>query len=640
MKYRRDVDGLRALAVLPVIFFHAGFEIFSGGFIGVDIFFVISGYLITTIILAEKEANTFSIVNFYERRARRILPALFLVMAICLPPAWQWLMPSDFKEFAQSLSAVSIFASNILFWKTSGYFESAAELKPLLHTWSLAVEEQYYLLFPLFIITTWSIGKKWMVTILTIIAFLSLLLAHWGAKHLPLATFFLLPTRIWELLIGSLIAFYFARKEFKLQSHCVNNTASLIGLSFIVYSIFFFNKHTPFPSFYALIPCIGAALIILFSTPQTIVGKILGFKIFVGVGLISYSTYLWHQPLFAFARQISVTEELKTSIYIGLIILTLGLAYLTWLLVEQPFRNKKKVNRKIIFTFATTGTLVFGAIGLTGNQANGFDSRFKGIPELAKIDSAYEYFDHKAMLRRDICHTVKLETLETNNCIDIRKTNIFIWGDSYAAMLYSGLEIVRNKKHQTYGITQVTDDNGPPFFTEGVTDDEKTLIEANTNRLSLVEKYQPEIVIISWMIGGYNGIRDKDLAFEELKKTTDKIFKASPKSRIVIVGPVPKWKGSLIKQMIEYFQKNGRYAPKYMHRGLVENDIEWDVAMKEKIPKEKISYVSAYDALCNASGCLTRTGPNALDITAIDWGHLSKSGSLYLAEKIEKQVFN
>lgn len=210
MKYRREVDGLRALAVLPVIFFHAGFEIFCGGFIGVDIFFVISGYLITTIIFDEKEANKFSIVNFYERRARRILPALFLVMAICLPFAWVWLMPSDLKEFAQSLTAVTVFSSNILFWKTSGYFESAAELKPLLHTWSLAVEEQYYLIFPLFIIATWRYGMKWMVTALSVVALISISLAQWGATHMPLATFFMLPTRFWELLIGSFIAFYFA----------------------------------------------------------------------------------------------------------------------------------------------------------------------------------------------------------------------------------------------------------------------------------------------------------------------------------------------------------------------------------------------------------------------------------------------
>ena len=169
MNYRREIDGLRALAVLPVILFHAGFQTFSGGFVGVDVFFVISGYLITTIILTEKQAGTFTLINFYERRARRILPALFAVMLVCLPFAWIWLLPQDMKNFSDSLVAVSGFASNILFWRTSGYFEPAAELKPLLHTWSLAVEEQYYVFFPLFLMLTWHLGKRWILVLLALV---------------------------------------------------------------------------------------------------------------------------------------------------------------------------------------------------------------------------------------------------------------------------------------------------------------------------------------------------------------------------------------------------------------------------------------------------------------------------------------
>ncbi len=174
MNYRREIDGLRALAVLSVILFHAGFETFSGGFVGVDVFFVISGYLVTTIILAELEQGSFSILNFYERRARRILPALFLVMLVCVPFAWFWLLPSDMKDFSQSLVAVSVFASNILFWRESGYFDTAAELKPLLHTWSLAVEEQYYVLFPLFLMLFWRLGKRSILVMLGLVFVASL----------------------------------------------------------------------------------------------------------------------------------------------------------------------------------------------------------------------------------------------------------------------------------------------------------------------------------------------------------------------------------------------------------------------------------------------------------------------------------
>ena len=209
MKYRKEIDGLRALAIIPVILFHAGFKVFEGGFIGVDVFFVISGYLITTIILSDIESGKFSISNFYERRARRILPALFFIMLCCLPFAWFVLTPNHLKDFYQSLTAVSVFSSNILFWKESGYFDTATELKPLIHTWSLAVEEQYYILFPLLLVMLWKLRKQLILGSLIAITVISLFLAQWGAYNKPSATFFLLPTRSWELAIGALIAYYF-----------------------------------------------------------------------------------------------------------------------------------------------------------------------------------------------------------------------------------------------------------------------------------------------------------------------------------------------------------------------------------------------------------------------------------------------
>jgi peptidoglycan/LPS O-acetylase OafA/YrhL len=211
MGYRREIDGLRAIAVIPVILFHAGFEGFGGGFVGVDIFFVISGYLITSIILTQKAAGTFSLPKFYERRARRILPALFLVMAACIPFAWLWLTPPDMVDFAESLFATPLFLSNHLFLSESGYFGTASELKPLLHTWSLSVEGQYYILFPLFLLGMWGLGTRWTVTTFAAIAMLSFALAHWGAYNEPAAAFFLLPTRVWEIAVGAFIAFYFFR---------------------------------------------------------------------------------------------------------------------------------------------------------------------------------------------------------------------------------------------------------------------------------------------------------------------------------------------------------------------------------------------------------------------------------------------
>ena len=234
MEYRREIDGLRALAVVPVMLFHAGFQTFSGGFVGVDVFFVISGYLITSIILAEKQAGVFSILNFYERRARRILPALFFMMFVCLPFAWLWLLPEDMKSFSQSLVAVSGFASNILFFWTTNYFSTAAEFKPLLHTWSLAVEEHYYLLFPLFLILGWRWGKRWMIAVLAVIAIFNFGAAQWGSSKYPVFAFFLLPTRAWEILIGAFAAFYlFAnnKSDKTVLEARAGELASMVGFS-------------------------------------------------------------------------------------------------------------------------------------------------------------------------------------------------------------------------------------------------------------------------------------------------------------------------------------------------------------------------------------------------------------------------
>lgn len=374
MNYRREVDGLRALAVLPVILFHAQFSIFSGGFVGVDVFFVISGYLITTIILNEKRAGTFTLVNFWERRARRILPALFVVMLTCLPFAWAWLPPQDMKSFSQSLVAVSIYASNILFWLTSGYFETSAELKPLLHTWSLAVEEQFYLFFPIFLMLTWQLGQRLILVLLGILGVSSLIAAQIGSVTQPDASFYLLPTRGWELLIGSLIAFHYTNPKKWIPSKIINELGGLIGLILLIYSIFVFDKQTPFPSLHTLAPTIGAAFIILFSSENTCIGRLLGHKIFVGIGLISYSAYLWHQPLFAFIRHRTINEPTQITM-IALAILALALAYLTWKYIEAPFRSKKRFTRKQIFMLSILGSLFFIAIGAFGHMTKGFQNR-------------------------------------------------------------------------------------------------------------------------------------------------------------------------------------------------------------------------------------------------------------------------
>lgn len=360
MKYRPEIDGLRAIAVFPVILFHAGFELFSGGFVGVDVFFVISGYLITTILIDDIEGNRFNIINFYERRARRILPALFFVMLCCIPFALMWMIPSQLKDFSQSLAAVSLFSSNILFWLESGYFDAAAEEKPLLHTWSLAVEEQYYLIFPIFLFIAFRFGKNRVLWTIVILAAISLALSEWGWKNKPAANFYLAPMRAWELFAGSIAAFILQRKGVQ-----TSNTLSLLGLAAIFFSIFSYDENTPFPSVYALVPVTGVVLLVLYAGKETLAAKLLSTKILVGIGLISYSAYLWHQPLFAFAR-IRSLEAPSEYLMLSLIALSLALAFLSWKFIESPFRDKKSYSRKAIFSASCVFGTLFLSLGLAG----------------------------------------------------------------------------------------------------------------------------------------------------------------------------------------------------------------------------------------------------------------------------------
>jgi peptidoglycan/LPS O-acetylase OafA/YrhL len=336
-KYRAEIDGLRALAVVPVILFHAGFELFSGGFVGVDVFFVISGYLITKILIEDIENDRFSFLSFYERRARRILPALFFVMFVSIPFAWIWMLPSQMTDFSQSLVAVSLFGSNVLFWRESGYFDSAAEEKPLLHTWSLAVEEQYYVLFPIFLFLAWGYGKNRVFWMIVVMASISLLLSEWGWRNSAIANFYLAPTRAWELFAGSIAAFVVLKRGVQ-----KNEFLSLLGLAAIVFSIFAYDESTPFPSLYALVPVLGVVMLICFAGKETVTARLLSTKVFVGIGLISYSAYLWHQPLFAFAR-IRLIEHPSPAWMVALSVTSIVLAYLSWRYVEQPFRNKEKL---------------------------------------------------------------------------------------------------------------------------------------------------------------------------------------------------------------------------------------------------------------------------------------------------------
>lgn len=443
MHYRKEIDGLRAIAVLPVILFHAGFEGFRGGFVGVDVFFVISGYLITSIILSGRQDGTFTLLRFYERRARRILPVLFLVMLACLPFAWLWMMPSEIVSFSRSLVAVSLFASNILFWRETGYFATANELKPMLHTWSLAVEEQYYVLFPLFLLLTWRLGRRWIIGILAATMIASLCLAQWGSINSPSASFYLLPTRGWELLIGALAAFYLNTRlavHTSSRQKAISQAGSLLGLLLIGYAVVAFDKNTPFPGFYALIPTLGTLFVILFATPSTIAGHLLGSKVLVGIGLLSYGAYLWHQPLFAFARMRSL-EAPGVLQLLSLALLSIVLAFLSWKFVERPCRDSRKIGGQAILGGTIVAALIMVGVGILGQRQGGFEGRFVLPGEIAKTlvvpDRAGACFDRpEAYMRTDWLCDVGPK---------IGNASFLVFGDSHALALLPAFEELAEK---------------------------------------------------------------------------------------------------------------------------------------------------------------------------------------------------
>ena len=432
MQYRSEIDGLRALAVVPVILFHAGFDWFAGGFVGVDVFFVISGYLITTIIINELAEDNFTIANFYERRARRILPALFFVMLVCLPFALIILPPASLKMFGQSLIATSSFLSNILFWQQSGYFDTSSELKPLLHTWSLAVEEQYYIFFPLFLLATWKLGIRWIVIILSVLFVASLGVAQWGAINIPNAAFFLLPTRGWELLIGVFLAFYLNKFSY-LKSFAVNQALSFAGFMMIGYSIVVFDETTPFPGFYALLPTVGTGLLILSAVPKTVVHKLLSLSPFVGIGLISYSAYLWHQPILAFTRGISL-EETSYCYLIVSCLSSLVLGYISWRWIEKPFRNRKRITRKVIFCFSAIGIMFFCGVGYLLTIGVGDPSGDN------KRRIVFQNFYNPGIYVAEKFNSIKLKDFDSSN-----KKKILVIGDSFSQdltnVIYASTEV-------------------------------------------------------------------------------------------------------------------------------------------------------------------------------------------------------
>ena len=416
MKYRAEIDGLRALAVVPVILFHAGFELFSGGFVGVDVFFVISGYLITTILIEDIENKRFSIINFYERRARRILPALYIVVITTAIASTLILYPEQLKSFGKSLISTPLFSANFYFWSERGYFGKSSELKPLIHLWSLAVEEQFYIVFPIILLLLAKFRKS-LYLLLTLGFLLSLASSYYVTKvHFDTAFYFPF-TRAWELVFGSFAALIMTRYK-RINSTALAEVATGVGLSLVIFSYLNFDSTTPFPGVHAFIPVFGTFLFIISASSSRWIKGIFSLKPIVYFGLLSFSLYLWHQPIFALTRHLNIFEE-------NLLLITLCtilLSYLTFNYVEAPFRNREFFNRKVVFLLSTTVGILIVIGGLVVVSNDGFPGRFPPEDRNLLVQLAnYEGYNQRAF------DSIENVPFDSDN-----SKRIVVIGDSYA----------------------------------------------------------------------------------------------------------------------------------------------------------------------------------------------------------------
>ena len=451
-KNRPDIDGLRALAVIPVVLFHAEFAWFGGGYVGVDIFFVISGFLITRILHREMAAGTFSLVGFYERRSRRILPALFVMMALVTPLCWFTLLAKDLEDFGQSLVATATFASNILFFIKTGYFDAPALTKPLLHTWSLAVEEQFYIFFPLLLLAAMKWLRRWTAAAVWALLLVSFAVSVWQTVNAPGAAFYLPVGRAWELMIGSVLALGLIEK--RLPRPALEALAAL-GLALIVGSILLLDSRSLFPGTGALAPCIGTALLIYAGAGDRLplVSRAIANPLFVFVGLISYSLYLWHWPVIVLWEYRFIPSDgwLNATLLLGLIF---GLSVLSWKFAELPVREGRILrSRRSLFAAVAAGMALFIVLGTVLALARGFPQRLPA--EVRRLESA--------------------RTIEgSGDCSPLRRgggylcpvggelgSDFLVWGDSHAGAARPSFQVAAAAT-QSRG-TVVAANGCPPF---------------------------------------------------------------------------------------------------------------------------------------------------------------------------------
>lgn len=617
LHYRADIDGLRAVAVLSVLAYHLRMGLFSGGFVGVDIFFVISGYLISAIILKDIHSGKFSIAGFYERRVRRIFPALIATLLGTSLLAYLFFLPGELVGFAKSLLAALFSVSNFYFWKQSGYFSAPVETKPLVHTWSLAVEEQFYVFLPIFLVLAHRYFPRKIRLSVTLIAVLSFAVSAVGAFRDPTTTFYLAHTRAWELMLGVLISLgVFPAISRPLPRNLV--TAS--GLGLICFAVFAYSSATPFPGVAALAPCVGAAMIIAAGrSGASLVGRMLSLKPMTFIGLISYSLYLWHWPLIVFQGMESspmsgVSVRLAKLITI---VVSIAVATLSWKFVESPFRaGRMRMPRAALFKVAAGVASAVAAVGIAAIIYGGFPSRY---PSKAIQVATYLDYDSGKYFREGTCFIssgYKYSDYNFSECLhqDPSKQNYLLLGDSHAAHLWYGLSTTLHG----INLLQATASGCKPTL------DQPLLTAATCKQMMsyIYKDYLPSHHVDRLLIAA----RWQDEDILPLSRSLDWL-----KDRgisVVLFGPMVQYDMALPRLLAFSIRGNDKTIPdehRVNQRGL-------DDAISGLAEKKDVEYISFYRSLCGPRSCQEFAG-NGVPLQ-FDYGHLTKEGSLLVAQKL------
>ncbi|MDC0931948.1 acyltransferase family protein [Methylophilaceae bacterium] len=555
LSYKPEVDGLRAIAVVSVILYHAqvvllGRNWFGGGFIGVDIFFVISGYLITRIILSELQIRgSFSFLDFYERRARRILPMFFVMVYVTAFFGWFLIGPSDLIEFAKSVGSAVFFSSNFFFYfNTTEYGADSALLKPFLHTWSLGVEEQFYLVFPLVAIIIFKYFRQYFLFILIILSLLSLLFSNLMEIKNSDLNFFLPLSRFWELSVGSILAY--TELNYKSSNNAISKKVfSALGLCLITYSILFFDSKTPHPSIYTMIPIIGVALVIVFASKDVLVGKILASKPFVGMGLVSYSAYLWHFPIMSLFRITNDGSEIPLMVLVLIVITTIVLSIFSYRYVEQPFRNKKFLPKKLFFSAILSIFIITTLLVVFTIKQDGFPNRYPTSLQRASFD---DRFANVGLFEK--CH--KLEgadaVAEDEFChIGNGAESVYLIGDSH--MISIAFKLSEALKAKETSLVLMT--RGGALFGRNSKIDKA--------RLDYLKYVRNSIVVI----GGFAHEENDDF-FESKRTEYENFFSMLDKNNntIIVIYPIPSTninrRGIGIEYMLKGYLKDKKSSLK------------------------------------------------------------------------------